>query len=79
MKEMNPKAPRLLLAAMTVVLIVAACTPATATIPAATPQVIQQTVVVAVTQATVDYWQPEEITAACGVEKCMLAVSQPME
>src|SRR5258708_30204176 len=56
MKAMNPKAPRLLLAPMMVVLIVAACTPATAVVPAATvpvatvpaptPQVLQQTVVV---------------------------------
>src|SRR3989442_6656383 len=47
------------------------------TVPTAAPQVVVQTQIVAATQATVDYWKPEDITAACGVDKCQPLATLP--
>src|SRR5258708_187031 len=77
---MNPKAPRFFLAALVIVLIVAACSPATvvvpaATVPAATAAPVIETVVV--TQASGEAWSAADVTAACGVDKCQPLATLP--
>ena len=77
------KAPRSLVLAAFVVLIVAACGSAT-TSQAPTPTGAAPTTgagptTAASSQPEGEYWKPEEITAACGVDKCQPLATLPKQ
>ena len=92
---MKTKTPKLFLVATVVVLVVTACASPTALAPTAAPQVIRETVVVTqevqttqlvvetqvvvATETTVEFWKPEEIIAACGVDKCEPLATLPKQ
>lgn len=76
------KAPRFLPLAAIIVVIVAACGPALTSqaVPATagtSPLAVPTTAGTA--QPEVEYWSPEEITAACGVEKCQALATLPKQ
>src|SRR5688572_2950164 len=68
---MKNQTPRLLLVALVVVLVVTACA------PAATATIVPATVAVATAQP--ESWTAEDVSAACGVEKCQALALLPKQ